>query len=229
MILQLPMLEVIRVSKAFGGIQAINELNLLVNEKEIVGLIGPNGSGKTTLLNLIAGALKLDRGEIRFRGKEMTGTSREQRCVDGICRTFQLSRPFLLMTVLQNVMLARYYGRNPAQSRSEATSEAEELLEFTGLKEKAMLVGHSLSLSERKKLELARALAGHPYLLLLDEFMAGLNPAEIQKAMEVIRGIKGRGITVIMVEHIIRAVMGLSDRVIVLNVGQKIAEGSPKM
>lgn len=221
-------LRVQKLCKSFGGVQALNNLDLCVNEQEIVGLIGPNGSGKTTLLNLIAGALKPDKGKIEFQGTDITCALREERCRNGISRTFQTAKPFLKLTLLQNVMLARYYGRNPARSRDQATMEAKDLLDFVGLKAKFELPAHMLSLAERKRLELVRAMASHPRLLLLDEMMAGLNLVEIGSAMDVIREIKRRGIVIIMVEHIVRAVMDLSDRVVVLNLGEKIAEGSPK-
>ena len=180
-----PILEVEKVFKSFGGLTALANIDITVTEGEIIGLIGPNGSGKTTLLNLITGALRCDRGTIRFRGKDITRVSRERRCVEGINRTFQSSRPFPKMTVLQNVMVARCYGRNPARSRRAAALESEILIDFMGLREKKDIPAHNLGSAESKRLELGRALAANPTLLLLDEPMAGLSQGEISSIIDL--------------------------------------------
>lgn len=213
--------------KAFGGLQALDGIDLTVAQGEIVGLIGPNGSGKTTFFNVITGYFRPDHGSVRLAGRELAGLSAVAICRAGIARTFQLVRPFAQMTARQNVMVGRAYGAAPAHSLAEAARDAEELLEFVGLARRASVPAHNLTLVERKRLEVARALATRPRLLLLDEVMAGLNPTETAGAMELILQIRQRGITVIMVEHIMQAVLGVSDRVVVFNAGQKIADGPP--
>ena len=222
------LLEVEKVSKSFGGLMAVRRLDIAANEGEILGLIGPNGSGKTTLFNLITGFLKPNSGMIKFRGENITGLKPHRVCGSGIARTFQLVKPFAQLTALQNVMVGRVYGRNPARSLKQAGAESSEILDFVGLGDKRDVVAHSLTLPNRKRLELARALATKPYLLLLDEIMAGLNPVEAEAAMELIKNIRDSGITVIMVEHIVKAVFGISGRVVVMNYGEKIAEGTPQ-
>lgn len=221
-------LEVEGACKSFGGLRAVNNLDLKVDEGEILGLIGPNGSGKTTLFNLISGAMKLEKGKISFQGKEVTNVSCDQRCALGIARTFQIPKPFAKMEALRNVMVGRFYGRNPPRSMKQAMIEAEEILEFTGLKNMGRIAASNLNLAGRKRLELAKALAAKPFLILLDELMAGLNPIETQTMMGIIKEVREKGVAVIIVEHIVRAVMGISDRVVVLNLGQKIAEGLPQ-
>ena len=221
-------LEVEGLSKSFAGLMAVKNLSLTLNEGEILGLIGPNGSGKTTVFNLITGFLKPDGGKVRFKGNSITGLKPYQICKAGMARTFQLVKPFPEMTTLQNVMVARAYGSKPAQSIKQARLEAEDLLEFTGLVSKQAIVAEQLCLADRKRLEIARALAAKPKLLLLDEAMAGLNPAETEDAMRLIKEIKDSGITLVVVEHVMKAVLGISDRITVLNVGEKIAEGKPQ-
>lgn len=215
------------VSKSFGGLRAVQRVDLTVSEGEILGLIGPNGSGKTTLFNLISGFYRPDEGRISFRGRDVTGLPPPKLCKAGIARTFQLVRPFLHLPALDNVAVGRIYGRQPAGSRARAEVEASEVLGRVGLSERAAAPARSLTLIERKRLELARALATRPALLLLDELLAGLNPSEVLEAMELIRRIRADGLTIIMVEHLVKAVFGLSDRVAVLNAGEKIAEGVP--
>jgi branched-chain amino acid transport system ATP-binding protein len=222
------MLDVQGACRSFGGLQAVNNVNLEVDEAEILGLIGPNGSGKTTLFNLIAGAIKLEKGKIRFRGADITHVSCDQRCALGIARTFQIPKPFAKMEALRNVMVGRFYGRNPPGSMKQAMTEAEEILEFTGLENMSRMTASHLNLAGRKRLELARALAADPVVLLLDELMAGLNPVETQTMMGIIKEVRKRGVAVIIVEHIVKALLGISDRVAVLNLGQKIAEGLPQ-
>ena len=222
------MLEVERLCKSFGGLRAIHELEFKVGEGEIIGLIGPNGSGKTTALNLITGFLKPDSGTITFRGENITGLPRHRVCQKGIARTFQLIKPFLDFTALQNVMVGRVYGRAPTKSLKVAAEESREVLEQVSLLDKAEVPAKDLTLMERKRLELARALAAKPQLLLLDELMAGLNPGETEDAMQLIRQIRDLKITIVVVEHIVKAILGLSDRIIVLNMGEKIAEAPPQ-
>ncbi len=220
-------LKVQGLTKSFGGLMAIHRVDLELQQGEILGLIGPNGSGKTTLLNLITGFLKPDSGSVHFMGENITGLPRFKICQRGIGRTFQLTKSFLEFTTLQNVMVGRTYGQQPARSLAQAAEESLKILEFVGLLDKAGARGKELSLMQRKRLELARALATRPKLLLLDEFMAGLNPAETEEAMSLVRQIRDSGVTLIVVEHIVKAIVGLSDRVVVLNMGQKIAEDLP--
>lgn len=221
-------LKVEGLRKSFGGLMAVRDLGFQVEEGEIVGLIGPNGSGKTTCLNLITGFLKPDSGTITFRGENIRGLPRCRACQKGIGRTFQLVKPFLDFTALQNVMVGRAYGREPTKSLRVAAEESREILEWVELLGKAEVMAKDLTLMERKRLELARALAARPQLLLLDELMAGLNPGETEDAMQLIEQIRDLKITIVLVEHIVKAILRLSDRVIVLNMGEKIAEGPPQ-
>lgn len=220
------LLTVDKLNKSFGGLKAVHNLDFAVSGGEIVGLIGPNGSGKTTALNLLTGFLKPDKGSIIFDGKEVAGFSRHKVCHCGMARTFQLIKPFLELSALQNVMVGRAYGSDPTRNLIDAEIESLEILDLVGLREKANVVAKDLTLMQRKRLELARALATKPKMLLLDELMAGLNHAETDAAMETIREIRNKGITILIVEHIVKAIMGLSDRIIVLNMGEKIAEGT---
>jgi branched-chain amino acid transport system ATP-binding protein len=221
------MLTLTGVSRSFGGVRAVREVDLDVAEGEILGLIGPNGAGKTTLFNLVTGVVLPTAGSISFEGREITRLDPASRCKLGIARTFQLVRPFPRLTVLHNVAVGRIYGRRPAATRRAAEVESEAILDLVGLADRADLLARHLTLVDRKRLELARALATHPTLLLLDELLAGLNPTEVLSAMELVRRIRADGTTVIMVEHLVKAVFGLSDRVVVLNAGMKIAEGPP--
>jgi branched-chain amino acid transport system ATP-binding protein len=224
----MPLLQVEKLNKSFGGLMALCELNFEIFEGEIFGVIGPNGSGKTTLFNVITGFLKAHSGKVIFMGKDITGLPPHEICRKGIARIFQLVKPFAQLTVLANVMVGGMYGRNSASNMKQAREKSTEILNFVGLGNKMEVAAHQLTMAERKRLELARALAAHPQLLLLDELMAGLNPAETEIAMELVKKIRGSGITVIMVEHIMKAVLGISDRIMVLNAGMKIAEGFPK-
>lgn len=221
-------LEVKSLSKTFGGLVAIKDLNFAVNEGDIVGLIGPNGSGKTTLFNLIGGVLTPDRGEIKFNDRDITGLKPHIVCQSGIARTFQLTKPFAQMTALQNVMIGRMYGSEPVRSMRQAEEECEEILEFIGLGGRSLSVAATFGLVDRKRLEIARALATKPKLLLLDETMAGLNPTEMEDALQLVKAIGDSGITLIVVEHLIKAILDISSRVIALNYGEKIAEGTPQ-
>jgi branched-chain amino acid transport system ATP-binding protein len=224
----MPVLKVEGLTKSFGGLMAVHNVEFQVEEGEIIGLIGPNGSGKTTILNLLTGFLKPDSGTITFRGENIGGLPRCRACQKGIARTFQLVKPFLDFTALQNVMVGRVYGREPAKSLKVAAHESREILERVKLLDKAEVMAKDLTLMERKRLELGRALAAKPQLLLLDELMAGLNPGETEDAMQLIEQIRDLKITIVVVEHIVKAILRLSDRIIVLNMGEKIAEGPPQ-
>jgi branched-chain amino acid transport system ATP-binding protein len=221
-------LEVNGLYKFFGGLTAVAGVDFHLEKSEILGLIGPNGSGKTTVFNLIAGVFKPDRGSIKLNGQDITGASSAAICQMGIGRTFQIPLPFARLTVLENVRLGRVYGSQPAESIEQAGIEADEILEFIGLKSKRLVVSGKLPLLDRKRLELGKALATRPEVLLLDEILGGLNPAEIDEAMKLVLAIRDSGVTLVVVEHVMRAIMGISDRVIVLNSGAKIAEGPPK-
>jgi branched-chain amino acid transport system ATP-binding protein len=220
------LLEVDQLSRAFGGVRAVSEVSFAVAEGELIGVMGPNGSGKTTLFNLITGALKPDRGAIRLREQDIAGWSPHRVCAAGIARTFQLVRPFAGLSALDNVLVGRLYGRARGDGQT-ATTAAERLLTLVGLGGKGALRPAQLTLIDRKRLELARALATAPHLLLLDEFMAGLNPSETETAMALIRRLRGEGVTLLMVEHIVWALMDLSTRIVVLSAGEKVAEGPP--
>jgi len=214
---------------SFGGLKAVHNVGFEIEQGEILGLIGPNGSGKTTTMNLLTGFLKPDSGTVMLKGENVTGLSRHQVCRKGVARTFQIIKPFLEFTALKNVMVGRVYGQEPARNMKEAAEEAQKILEIVGLLDKADILAKDLTLMERKRVELARALATRPQLLLLDELMAGLNHAETEDAMQLIRQIKDDlNLTILMVEHIMKAIIGLSDHVFVLNMGQKIAEGPPQ-
>ena len=221
------LLEVESLSKSFGGLMAINELSLSLEEGQILGIIGPNGSGKTTLFNLMTGFIKPDTGTINFAGRDISGRRASAICKAGISRTFQIVKPFPKLTALENVTAGKSFGRQPARNLSRARSEAAEILEFVGLTAKENTAAERLNLIDRKRLEIARALATKPKLLLLDEVFAGLNPAEIEQALELVVKIKNLGITLMIVEHLMKIILGVSHRVIVLNYGVKIFDGSP--
>jgi len=222
-------LEGENISKHFGGIAALRNVNFHVNEGEIVGLIGPNGAGKTTLFNVICCVYTPDSGIIKFKGEKITGRKPHHVCKRGIARTFQIAKSFGNMSVRENIMIGSLFGKASLGSLKIAREEAERLMEFTGLVGKANAPAGSLISGDARRLELARALAAKPELLLLDEVMAGLNPSEVAEAMKLIQRLRDEmGITVFMVEHIMKSVMGISDRIIVLESGQQIAEGTPK-
>ncbi|MDR5694033.1 MAG: ABC transporter ATP-binding protein [Armatimonadota bacterium] len=217
------------VTKYFGGLAAVHNVDFYVHEGEIFGLIGPNGAGKTTLFRIIAGIYAPTSGQIFFRGKEITGRKPYEICRMGITTTHQVVRPFLDMTVLENVLVGAAFGRGWVTGATrDVRKEAMRVLEFTGLAPKANVLAKNLTLPDRKRLEIARALATRPVVLLLDEVIAGLNPTETLQTMQLIREIRNKGITIVMVEHVMQAVMGVSDRIMVLNYGEKIAEGSPQ-
>jgi branched-chain amino acid transport system ATP-binding protein len=221
-----PLLALDGVSKAFAGVQAVRNVSVVVPAGAVVGIMGPNGSGKTTLFNLIAGALRPDRGAVRLRGQDVTRLPPHRRCARGVARTFQHVRPFPGLTAIDNVLVGLLHGRRRERGR-DAEGAARELLAVVGLERKADLPAARLSLLERRRLELARALATGPDLLLLDEFMAGLTPAETAETMVVVRRVRDQGTTLMLVEHIVWALLDLSDRIIVLSAGEKIADGPP--
>ncbi len=214
------------VRKAFRGVQALDGVDLDVRRGEILGLLGPNGSGKSTFINLVSGHYQPDGGTLRFDSRELVGRSAHTIARAGIARTYQIPRPFAHLSVQDNVALPAMFGA-AALDRSDAEREARRWLEFTGLASLRSAMPDDLNLHQRKFLELARALAARPRLLLLDEVLSGLTPGEINEAVDLIRTIRDRGATIVFVEHVMRAVMALSDRLVVLNYGQVIAEGAP--
>jgi branched-chain amino acid transport system ATP-binding protein len=220
-----PLLGVEGLARRFGGIQAVAGLSFDVQEGEILGVIGPNGSGKTTAFNLITGFYRPDRGHVRFAGEDVTGLPPYAVCARGLCRTFQVARPFKDISVLRNVLMGALLRHpNPAA----ASARAEEVLRLVGLEGRAQTVAGSLTAIDQRRLEVARALGTEPRLLLLDETMAGLTSTEMEEAIRLIAGLRDQGLTVVVVEHVMRAVMSLSDRIVVLDQGMKIAEGKPK-
>lgn len=221
-------LEVTNLQKAFGGLVAVRDLDLAVNAGDVVGFIGPNGSGKTTSFNLISGYLAPDEGHIRFNGMDITGLKPHKICQYGIARTFQLTKPFSGMTALQNVMVGKMYGGESSKGIGLAAEECEKLLEFVGLGGKGAGMAQTFGTVDRKRLEIARALATNPKLLLLDEMMSGLTPAEMEDALKLVKAISNSGITLIVVEHVMKAILDISTKLVVLNYGEKIAEGEPQ-
>ncbi len=219
-----PILEVQQVSKRFGGLSAVRDVSFSVEAGEIVGVIGPNGAGKTTLFSLVSGFIKPDAGEIRFEGRVITDLAPERHCALGLCRTFQLVKPFGNMTVRQNVMVGAFARH---RSPREARAAAERVLDATGMHAIADALAKTLPVEQRKRLEVARALATSPRLLLLDEVFAGLNPTEIKGMVDFLRRVHARGITLLVIEHIMAVIMGVSARILVLHHGEKIAEGPP--
>ena len=224
----MPILEGEGVTKHFGGLAAISNVDFHVNRGEIVGLIGPNGAGKTTLFNLISAAHVLNKGVLRFKGEKISGLKPHQICRAGVARTFQSVKVFANMPVLGNVLLGSLFGTSTGMSSADAAREAMELLEFVGLSTMRATPAKDLTLANQKRLEVARALATMPELLLIDELIAGLNPTETAQAMELVTRIRDRGITILMIEHVMKAIMSICDRVIVLHHGEKIAEGTPQ-
>jgi branched-chain amino acid transport system ATP-binding protein len=223
-----PLLKGESITKKFGGLLVLKDVNFEVYRGEILGLIGPNGAGKTTLFNIISGLFPPTSGKIIFEGRDITGLKQHQICKLGIARTFQLIRPFNNMSVLENVMSGALFGRDGTVSMEKARERALFVLDFVGLK-KRDVPAKSLTLHEKKMLEIARALATNPKVLLIDEVMAGLNATEIEDTMKLIRKIRDElGVTVIWIEHVMRAVMSLAERIIVLAYGVVIAEGKPE-
>ena len=219
-----PILEVRGVCKAFGGLMAVSDVSFSMKKGEIVGLIGPNGAGKTTLFNVVSGYYAPTRGSVVFQGKDVSGKPPYALAARGIGRTFQVVKPFAGLSVLENVVIASFL-KHPRRAHAEA--QAWKVLELTGLAERAHLPAASLTLAGRKRLEISKALALDPCFLLLDEVVAGLNPTEVDRTIELILSLRERGISILIVEHIMRVIMRISDRLVVLNFGEKIAEGPP--
>ena len=224
----MPILEGEGVTKHFGGLAAVSRVDFNVNPGEVVGLIGPNGAGKTTLFNLISGALVPKEGAIGFNGQDITGLKPHKICKMGLARTFQSVRVFANIPALGNVLLGSLFGTPTRALPVDAVGEATELLEFVGLSAVRDTPAKDLTLASQKRLEVARALATKPELLLLDELMAGLNPTEVAQAMELVTRIREKGITIFMIEHVMKAIMSACDRIMVLHHGKKIAEGTPQ-
>ncbi|HET9492524.1 MAG TPA: ABC transporter ATP-binding protein [Methylomirabilota bacterium] len=222
------MLSVSGLSKRFGGFTALNGVSFEVAEGEILGLIGPNGSGKTTAFNCISGALTPTSGSIRFQGEELAGLTPDAVCHRGLARTFQIPRPFRKLSILENVAVAAHFGTNRRDGRAQAGAQARRVLELVGLPSDPEATPAMLGAGGLKKLELARALATQPRLLLADESLGGLDPAEMSAAAEMLRRVRGElGITIVWIEHIMATLMRVVDRVVVLDHGEKIAEGRP--
>ena len=227
------LLVVSNVVKKFGGLSALDDVSMYVNRGELVGLIGPNGAGKTTMFNAIDGVYKPTSGTIVFKGKDITDLSPDKRCHLGIGRTFQITKPFGGMTVLENVAIGYLYGREKrsnllsTKAMKESKEQAEVILREMDFYEKKDALASTLNVPERKRLEICRALATNPDLLLLDEVIAGLNPSEVGDIVSLVREVNERGITILMIEHVMKAVMSLSHRIYVLNFGKLIAEGTP--
>ena len=218
-------LQAENLTKSFGGLAALKAVSFGVEEGEILGVIGPNGAGKTTLFNVLSGFFRSDQGRVVFAGETVSDLKAPQRCRIGLVRTFQVVKPFGNLTVLQNVMVGSFLRTaDPGLARERAL----EAMELVGLSGRRDTVAKSLTISDRKRLEVARALATRPRLLLLDEVMAGLNPTELVQMLDLLKRIRGRGVTLLVIEHIMAAIMTVSERLLVLHHGEKIAEGAPK-
>lgn len=220
-----PLLEVRGLTRRFRGLLAVDNLSFAVGEGEILGLIGPNGAGKSTVFNLVTGLYRSDAGEVKLAGKNITGLSSDQICQRGISRTFQVTRPFGDMTVLENVTTGAFLRTARLKTAEE---RAEEMIRFVGLGDKTYSKARTLSIIDQRRLEFARALATQPKLLLLDEVLAGLNAAELDEAIRLIQSVHAAGIGLIVIEHVMKAITTISDRVLVLNYGAKLAEGKPQ-
>lgn len=224
----MPILEGRGVTRYFGGLAAVSDVDFWVETGEVLGLIGPNGAGKTTLFNLISAALAPKSGSILFKGKEITGLKPYQICRMGLSRTFQTVKVFGNLSVMENVLLGAFFGGEGRTASPDALEAAAKALEFVGLSEAAATPARDLTLANQKRLEVARALATRPELLLLDEMMEGLNPTEVNRAMALVKQIQEKGITVVMIEHVMKAIMNVCGRIMVLHHGAKIAEGTPQ-
>lgn len=223
------MLRCIGVSKHFGGLQALKEVDFTINKNEITGLVGPNGSGKSTLLNLISGVYKPDSGQIMFMDEDISKLAPHAICSKGITKTAQTVQSFPDMTATENVLISVLFNEKKAKTQADSLERSRELLEFVGLsKEKFDLPAKSLNVIELRRIQLAKALATNPKLLLLDELLTGLTPKESDEAIQLVKMINKQGVTVLIVEHIMRVIMGLCDRVVVLHHGEKICDGTPK-
>ncbi len=223
-----PLLEGRELTKFFGGLAAVSEVSFHLQSGEILGLIGPNGAGKTTLFNIIAGVYKPSHGKVLFHGQDITFLGPNEVCKLGIARTFQITKPFLEMTVLENALVGAFFGHQHRHIMKEAQGRAMTALKRVGLDGKAEKRAKNLNLVERKRLEVARALSTAPEILLLDEVVAGLNPKEAGEMAKFIGTLREGGMTILMIEHVMKAIMGLSDRLVVLNYGKKLTEGKPE-
>ncbi|MCR5108379.1 MAG: ABC transporter ATP-binding protein [Lachnospiraceae bacterium] len=222
-------LELKNVCMKFGGLMAVNEVFFNLERGKILGVIGPNGAGKTTLFNTITGFYQDYTGSVIYNGKNMNRKRVDERCRLGIARTFQVTRPFEQNTLLENVMLGSYFGIEEKRKLNDCEEEAYELLRYVGLSDKSKELAVSLNVAQRKKLELARALSTKPSLLLLDEVIGGLNPTEVVEMMEIIKKINNTGVSILMIEHVMKAITGISDTMVVINHGEKITEGVPEV
>lgn len=222
-----PILSVTNLTKRFGGFVALNGVNVSLGDKERLGLIGPNGSGKTTLINCISGALFNEQGKVNFGGSDVTGTTASRRARLGIIRTFQIPRPFRSMTIIENLLIPMEYAASGRMESRNLRDQAMESLEIVGLQDRADENSANLTQIDMRRLELARALSAKPSLLLSDETMAGLSSSEVDEVLDMLFALNERGVAVIMIEHIMRAVMKYSERIVVLDAGKKIADGSP--
>ena len=220
------LLQVTRLTKRFGGLQAVQDVSFTVGDGEIVGLIGPNGAGKSTVFNVINGVFGPDLGQVVFAGKDITGEPPYRVARAGLARTHQIVQPLLGLSVLDNCVVGACFGRENLRL-AQARNVAREVADAVGLGDRLALPASALTTAGKKRLELARALSARPRLLLLDEVLAGLNPTETEGMIETVRRIRAGGVTILMIEHIMRAIMSLSDRIIVLNLGAKLSEGSP--
>jgi branched-chain amino acid transport system ATP-binding protein len=220
-------LDVEHVTKRFGGLLALDQVSFQVEQGEILGLIGPNGAGKTTLFNVINGVYPPQEGHVRFQGTDITGLPPYRVSRFGIARTHQVVRPLAELTVKENVTAGACFGRENL-SLAQAGRVADEVIAFVGIADRSEMLASKLNVAQKKRLEMARALAAHPVMILLDEVLAGLNPSEVTDMLGVVRRIREQGVTVLMIEHLMHAVMNLSDRVVVLDYGRKIAEGTPQ-
>lgn len=221
-------LELNNVCMRFGGLMAVNEVSFKLERGKILGVIGPNGAGKTTLFNTVTGLYQGYTGTVIYNGRNMNGKKVDERCRLGIARTFQVTKPFEQNTLLENVMVGAYYGTQGKKKLADCEEEAWQLLDFVGLGEKSKELAASLNVAQRKKLELARALSTKPELLLLDEVIGGLNPTEVLEMMDTIKGINQKGVSILMIEHVMKAITGISDSMVVINHGQKLTEGRPE-
>lgn len=220
-----PILSIVGVSKHFGGVVAVKDFSFHVQAGELVGLMGPNGAGKTTLVNVICGEYKPDSGTIKFKGNDITGLPPHRICHLGIARTYQIPQPFVNLTALQNLVVAAMYGRGIGKAAAE--SEAPKALDAVDLSEKKATLTKDLAAITLKRLELARVLAINPTLLLVDEVAAGLTEAEIPRILEILKEIRQIGISIVLIEHVMRVMMAATDRIVVMDKGAKIAEGKP--
>jgi len=218
-------LELRKVTKVFGGLTAVDNVSFEVRRGEILGLIGPNGAGKSTIVSLIMGVYKPNSGDVFFQGDSLLKFKPNQVVEKGICRTFQVEKPLLNMTVTGNVLIGALLR---TRDRKEALEQSKKIIERVGLERVAHILAKNLTVQDRKRLELARSLATRPTVLLLDEVMAGLTPVEIDQSLDLLRNLRKEGLSILIIEHVMRAIMNISDRIVVLDYGKKIAEGGPK-